>query len=101
MCVYVQRGMETVLNSDQDHAEIMALYVDTCQRGRLGKLGEKESEAAVVSCLEMLRYLAVCSMHSIWGLLVSSRRHEGLAFCVCRTKICFGSTIRCFCRVVC
>lgn len=57
----VQRGMETVLNSDQDHAEIMALYVDTCQRGRLGKLGEKESEAAVLSCVEMLRYLAVGS----------------------------------------
>ena len=54
-----QRGMETVMNSDSDHAEMLAQYIDTALRGRLGKLSEKEIEDAVRSCLEMLRYLAV------------------------------------------
>jgi hypothetical protein len=54
-----QRGMETVMNSDSDHAEMLAQYIDTALRGRLGKLSEKEMEDAVRSCLEMLRYLAV------------------------------------------
>ncbi len=51
--------METVINSDSDHAEMLAQYIDTALRCRLGKLSEKEIEDAVRSCLEMLRYLAV------------------------------------------
>ena len=47
------------MNSDSDHAEMLAQYIDTALRGRLGKLSEKEIEDAVRSCLEMLRYLAV------------------------------------------
>ncbi len=50
------------MNSDADHPEMIALYLDTALRGRLGKMSEKQIEDTVRECLELLRYIAVS-----WG----------------------------------
>ncbi len=47
------------MNSDSDHAEMLAQYIDTALRGRLGELSEKDIEDAVHSSLELLQCLAV------------------------------------------
>jgi cullin 1 len=54
------RGMETVLNMDGDHAEILATYVDNVLKGRMGtdKLTEAQIEVALTSIVALLRYLA-------------------------------------------
>jgi hypothetical protein len=51
--------METVMNSGSGHAKMLAQYIDTALRCRLGELSEKDIEDAVHSCLELLQYLAV------------------------------------------
>jgi hypothetical protein len=87
--------METVLNSDEDHAEMLALHIDACQRGRLGKLSEKESEDMVHTSLELLRYMAVSVMASLASLYVISRDGIILLLHMNRTRICSASITRC------
>ncbi len=47
------------MNSGSGHAKMLAQYIDTALRCRLGELSEKDIEDAVHSCLELLQYLAV------------------------------------------
>ena len=53
--------MENVLNSDKDHPEILATYIDSVMKVRLGtdKLTDDQVESYAGSAVEILRYLAV------------------------------------------
>ncbi len=53
--------MESVLNSDKDHAEIIATYVDSVLKGRIGKdkLAESDMDTALAGVLNLLQYMAV------------------------------------------
>jgi hypothetical protein len=51
--------MGTVLNSDTDHAEMLAIHLDTILRGRMGTLSELETEELIKTCMQLLRYMVV------------------------------------------
>ena len=53
--------MENVLNSDKDHPEILATYIDCVMKARLGtdKLTEGQVDSYAAAAVEILRYLAV------------------------------------------
>jgi hypothetical protein len=63
------RALESVLNSDRDHAEMIATFVDSALRGRIGtdKVDEAQIEAAVTGVLGLLRYLAVRRVTFVCG----------------------------------
>lgn len=55
-----RKSLDRVLNSDEDHAEMIAVYLDSLLRGRNGKdvVNEDEAEAACNQVLQLLSYLA-------------------------------------------
>ena len=54
----LHKAMEEVLNSDPNHAEMIAVTIDMALRGRLGKLSEKDTGETVGGCLDLLPFLA-------------------------------------------
>lgn len=72
------KGLETVLNSDTDHAEMLAMHLDTVLRGRLGTLSDTETEKVIEACMNLMRYMVVrvfigakCNMSTVAGGAVS------------------------------
>ena len=59
MCA--QRGMEHVLNSDEDHPEVIATFLDQTLQGKCLKerLDESGVSANVEAALGLVRYLVV------------------------------------------
>jgi hypothetical protein len=55
----VWAAMGTVLNSDTDHAEMLAIHLDTILRGRMGTLSELEIEELIKACMQLLRFMVV------------------------------------------
>jgi hypothetical protein len=95
LCVYnrVWAAMGTVLNSDTDHAEMLAIHLDTILRGRMGTLSELEIEDFIKTCMQLLRYMVVCRLPGARAqgpgpFPQSLRSFKEPVVCVCVVGVC-------------
>lgn len=70
----VWKALETVVNSDSDHPEMLATYMDAALSGRLGKLGEKEVEDTCLAALSTVVYMAARDMFREHYVVLLARR---------------------------